>query len=142
MAEYLRSEAREWARDHLRGCANVIIPSYSADLKALNEQAIRHDVGRCIELGFTGSLLVSEVNVTLEEYRQFAEWAHDEADGRLQLVHHASFNTLEENVAAATLTAPFTDYVLLSYPANFYPQSEQDVFSYTEAFCQKKSSSA
>ncbi len=135
MADYLKSEAREWARARLRGCANVIIPSYSADLKTLNEQAIRHDVRRCIELGFTGSLLVSEVNVTLEEYRRFAEWAHDEADGRLQLVHHASFNTLEENVEAAKLTAPFTDYVLLSYPANFYPQSEEDVFSYTEAFC-------
>jgi 4-hydroxy-tetrahydrodipicolinate synthase len=135
MAEYLKAEAREWAREHMRGCANVIIPSYSADLRRLNEQGIRHDVRRCLELGFKGSLLVSEVNVTLEEYRQLAEWAHDEAKGRLQLVHHASFNTLEENIAAARMTAPFTDYVLLSYPANFYPQSEEEVMEYTQAFC-------
>ena len=78
----------------------------------------------------------------LEEYRQFAEWAHDEAGGRLQLVHHASFNTLEENIEAAQLTAPYTDYVLLSYPANFYPPSEHEVFDYTRAFCEGTSNSA
>ena len=136
MAEYAKAEAREWAREHMRGCANVVIPSYSRDLRRLNEQGIRHDVRRCIELGFKGSLLVSEVNITLEEYRQFAEWAHDEAAGRLQLAHHASFNTLEENVEAARMTAPFTDYILLSYPANFYPESEEQVMRYTQAFCE------
>jgi 4-hydroxy-tetrahydrodipicolinate synthase len=135
VAEYLKAEAREWARAHVRGCANVIIPSYTADMRALNERAIRHDVRRCIELGFKGTLLVSEVNVTLAEYRQFAEWAHDEAGGKLQLVHHASFNTLAENLEAARMTSPFTDYVLLSYPANFYPSSEEDVLAYTRAFC-------
>jgi 4-hydroxy-tetrahydrodipicolinate synthase len=135
VADYLKAEARDWAREHVRGCANVIVPSYSADLRRLNEAGIRHDVRRCIELGFKGSLLVSEVNVTLDEYRQFSEWAHDEAAGNLQLVHHASFNTLEENIEAARMTAPFTDYVLLSYPANFYPASEEEVFEYTQTFC-------
>jgi 4-hydroxy-tetrahydrodipicolinate synthase len=135
VADYRKHEAREWAWEHLRGCANVIIPSYSSDLRALNEQGIRHDVRRCIELGFRGALLVSEVSITLDEYRQFAEWAHDEAAGRLQLVHHASFNTLAENVEAAGATAPYTDYTLLSYPANFYPTSEAEVFEYTKAFC-------
>jgi 4-hydroxy-tetrahydrodipicolinate synthase len=137
VADYRKEEARDWAWEHLRGCANVIIPSYSSDLRTLNEHGIRHDVRRCIELGFKGTLLVSEVSVTLEEYHQFAEWAADEADGRLQLVHHASFNTLEENIEAARTTAPFTDYVLLSYPANFYPTSEEEVYEYTAAFCDR-----
>lgn len=136
MAEYNRTDARDWAREHLRGCANVIIPSYSADLRSLNEQGIRHDVRRCIELGFKGALLVSEVSISLDEYRQFAAWAHDEAAGRLQLVHHASFNTLDENIEAAAATAPYTDYILLSYPANFYPTTEHEVFAYTRAFCE------
>ena len=35
MASYRKNEAREWAREHLRGCANVIIPSFTQDLKAL-----------------------------------------------------------------------------------------------------------
>ena len=36
MAGYRKNEAREWAREHLRGVANVVIPSYTKDLKRLN----------------------------------------------------------------------------------------------------------
>ncbi|HVW18873.1 MAG TPA: dihydrodipicolinate synthase family protein [Solirubrobacteraceae bacterium] len=136
MPAYAKREARDWAREHMRGCANVVIPSFTSDLRGLNEAGIRHDVRRCIELGFRGTLLVSEVNVTLDEYARFTEWAADEAAGRLQLVFHASFDTLEESVEAARrATAAGADYALLSYPANFYPQTEEDVFAYTKAFC-------
>ena len=44
MARYRKREAREWARQHLRGVANVIIPSYSRDLKRLND-ALGHAAG-------------------------------------------------------------------------------------------------
>lgn len=136
MTAYRKGEARDWAREHLRGCANSIIPSFSSDLRELNEAGIRHDVRRSAALGFSGSLLVSEVNITLDEYRQFAEWAVDESGGGHHLVHHASFGTLEENVKAVRQTAAAgVDYVLLSYPANFYPASEEEVFAYTKAFC-------
>ena len=100
MASYRKKEAREWAREHLRGVANVIIPSYTADLKGLNEAGIRHDVRKELEYGFAGTLLVSEVAITLDEYRQFFEIANDESKGRLKLIHHASFNTFEENIEA------------------------------------------
>ena len=30
MAGYNRDEARDWAREHLRGVINVIIPSFTA----------------------------------------------------------------------------------------------------------------
>jgi 4-hydroxy-tetrahydrodipicolinate synthase len=137
MSNYAKRDARDWAQVNLTGCDNIIIPSYTGDLKALNEKGIRHDVRKCIELGFKGTLLVSEVNITLDEYRQFTEWAADEAKGRLRLVHHASFNTLEENIEAAQLCAAAgADYVLLSYPANFYPSSQQEIYDYTKAFCE------
>lgn len=137
MAKYRKKEARDWARQNMQGCACVIIPSFSNDLERLNEAGIRHDVRRVIELGFEGALLVSEVAITLDEYRQFTEWAADEARGRLHLVHHASFNTLEQNIKAAKLAAAAgADYVLLSYPANFYPQSNEEVYEYTRAFCE------
>jgi 4-hydroxy-tetrahydrodipicolinate synthase len=136
MARYHKREAREWAREHLRGVANVIIPSYSSDLKRLNEKGIRHDVRLEIEYGFAGALLVSEVAITLEEYRQFFEWANDEAKGRLMLIHHASFNDLEENVEAVRIAeANGAELILLSYPPNFYPTSAQDIYDYTKAFC-------
>jgi 4-hydroxy-tetrahydrodipicolinate synthase len=136
MARYRKNEAREWARQHMTGCDCVIIPSYTADLKGMNEAGIRHDVRRCIEFGFEGTLMVSEVAITLDEYRRITAWAADEAKGKLRIVHHASFNTLEENIEAVHLCeAAGADYVLLSYPANFYPTSQQEVYDYTKAFC-------
>jgi 4-hydroxy-tetrahydrodipicolinate synthase len=129
-------DARDWAREAMRGVANVIIPSYSADMTRLNERAIRHDVRLDIEYGFAGALLVSEVAITLEEYRQFCEWSVDEAKGRLLLIHHASFNTLEENIRAAELASVSgVKLALLSYPAGFYAETAQDIYDYTHAFC-------
>ena len=56
MPAYKKSDARAWARQHLVGCSAVTIPSYSADLKRLNERGIRHDVERVVGQGFTYTL--------------------------------------------------------------------------------------
>lgn len=136
MASYTRSEAREWAREHLRGVANVVIPSFTSDLKNLNEAGIRHDIRHDIALGFSGTLLVTELAMTLAEYEQFVAWSNDESKGRLKLIHHASFNTLEENIEAAQIAERNgAELVLLSYPANFYAETSQDIYDYTKAFC-------
>ena len=136
MPEYRKHEARDWARAHMRGVANTITPTFTHDLRGLNEAAIRHDVRKEIEFGFWGALLVAETATTLEEYVRFTEWAADEAAGRLRLIHHASFNTLEENVHAAQAAEQAgADLVLLSYPPTFYPDSADDIYAYTKAFC-------
>jgi len=136
MSRYTKAEAREWVRSEMKGVCNVIIPSYTADLRGLNEAAIRHDVRREIELGFKGALIVSETAVTAEEYVQMVEWAADEAAGRLVLIFHASFNTLEENIEVAKRAEDAgAEMVLLSYPPSFYPTSLRQVYDYTEAFC-------
>ncbi len=136
MASYKQSEAREWARENLKGVANVVIPSYTADLKGLNEAGIRHDIRLEMEYGFSGTLLVSEVAITLEEYGQFFEWANDEANGDLTLIHHAAFDTLEDNIKAVQIAeANGAELVLMSYPANFYAETPQDIYDYTKEFC-------
>jgi 4-hydroxy-tetrahydrodipicolinate synthase len=136
MPSYRKSEARDWAKQHLRGVANVVIPSFSVDLPRLNEKGIRHDIRRELELGFAGTLLVSEVAMSIDEYRQFFEWANDESKGRLMLIHHASFNTLEDNkLALQHAERNGAELVLLSYPPNFWPKSAQDIFDYTKAVC-------
>ena len=140
MASYKKGEAREWALQNLKGVANTIQPSFTSDLKGLNEKGIRHDVRLNIEYGFTGTLLVSEVNVTVEEYGQFFEWANDEAKGRQTLIHHASFNNLEENIEAVRQAERHgAELILLSYPPNMYAESAQDIYDYTKAFCDQTS---
>ncbi|ATR19003.1 Dihydrodipicolinate synthase family protein (plasmid) [Roseomonas mucosa] len=136
MASYTRVEAREWARERLIGAINCTIPSFSSDLKRINERAIRHDTRLAIEHGFMGSLAVSEVSITLPEYLDFMRIMKDEAGDRLVVTHHASWNTLEENIEALKgAEEAGAEFVLLSYPPAFYPESENEIYEYTKAIC-------
>ncbi|PJI95824.1 4-hydroxy-tetrahydrodipicolinate synthase [Acidovorax sp. 69] len=136
MASYKKKDARAWARERLVGCSAVTIPSYSSDLKNLNERGIRHDIASVQKLGYTYTLLCSEVAITPEENAQFTAWARDTAGSDFGLFFHASFGTLEENIFAAQLAeAAGADIVLLSYPSQFWPTSEQEIYDYTKKFC-------
>jgi len=136
MPSYSRGEARAWAREKLVGVANVVIPTVTSDFKRLNEKAIRHDVETAIGHGFIGALAVSEVVVSLEEYGQFCRMMVDQAAGRFITIHHAVFNTLEDNIEAVRLAeAAGAELVLLGYPPYFRPRSLEEVFDYTRAFC-------
>ncbi|WP_295540612.1 dihydrodipicolinate synthase family protein [uncultured Pseudacidovorax sp.] len=136
MPAYQRKDARAWAREHLTGCSAVTIPSYSADLKTLNEKGIRHDIGLAKELGYRYTLLCAEVAITPEENAQFTAWARDTAGPGFGLFFHAAFGTLAENIEAARLAQKAgADIVLLSYPPQFWPNSEQEIYDYTKEFC-------
>ena len=49
MASYKKNEARAWALENMCGVANVVIPTFTQDLKRLNETAIRYDIEKEIE---------------------------------------------------------------------------------------------
>ncbi len=136
MVDYTPSEARAWAKEKFRGTIAVTHPSYTPDFSGINENAIRHDVLKLKELGFAGTLLVAEVNVTVEEYARIAAVAREAAGPDFGIFFHAIFNTLEENIRAAKLAeAAGVDRALLAYPASFWPTSHEQVFDYTKAFC-------
>ena len=136
MASYTRDEARRWARERMVGVVNCTIPSFTDDLTKLNEKAIRHDTRLAIEHGFMGTLGVSEVSITLPEYLDFLRIMKDEAGDRLVITHHASWNNLEQNLEAVRgAEAAGAEFVLLSYPPNFYPESEEDIYQYSKAVC-------
>jgi 4-hydroxy-tetrahydrodipicolinate synthase len=116
---------------------NVVIPSFTNDLSDINEAGIRHDIRLVAERGFLGTLLVSETATTPDEYLRFVRCAADEAGGRIELVHHASFNTLEQNIEMARAASEAgCSLCLMSYPPHFYPSSFDDVFDYTHSFCE------
>lgn len=136
MASYQKSEAREWARERLIGAVNCTIPSFTTDLTAINETGIRHDIRLAKQHGFLGTLGVSEISITLPEYLEFLAISKDEGGDAFVVVHHASWSTLEQNIEAVRgAEAAGADLVLLSYPPNFYPQSEQEIYDYTKAVC-------
>ncbi len=136
MARYIRREARDWALEHLTGAFNCTIPTFAGDLASLNERAVRHDVRLAIQHGFAGTLGVAEVAISIPEYLQFLEIIADEAGDCLVVVHHASFGNLDQNIEAVQQAeSAGAELVLLSYPPNFYPESEEDVYAYTKAVC-------
>jgi 4-hydroxy-tetrahydrodipicolinate synthase len=136
MPVYTRSEAREWARETLIGAISCTIPSFTGDLRGINEKAIRHDVRLASEHGFAGTLGVSEVSISLPEYLEFLRIVRDEAGEGFVVVHHGSWSNLEQNIDAVRGAEDAgADLVLLSYPPNFYPESAQEIYDYTRAVC-------
>jgi 4-hydroxy-tetrahydrodipicolinate synthase len=136
MPSYNILEARDWAREKLKGVANVTIPTMTNDFKKLNEKAIRHDVETSIAHGFVGTLACSEVAITLDEYIDLVGIMVDQAKGRSFVVHHAIFNTLQDNIEAAKRAEEAgAELVLLGYPPYFYPKSLEEVYEYTKEFC-------
>jgi dihydrodipicolinate synthase/N-acetylneuraminate lyase len=136
MPQYHRNEARAWARQHLTGCSAVTIPSFSTDLKRLNEKAIRFDVERAIGMGFSYTLMCTEVMMTAEENARATAWAKETAAGRMGLFFHAAWGSLADNIEAVKLAEEAgADFALLSYPPQFWPTTEQEIYDYTRGFC-------
>ncbi|WP_030437419.1 dihydrodipicolinate synthase family protein [Actinoplanes subtropicus] len=134
MVDYTKNEARAWARQHWQGAIAVTIPSYTPDFAGINENAIRHDIHKLRELGFSGTLLVAEVAISPEENARVTAVAREAAGPDFQLFFHAAFNTLEENIAALRLAEKAgADSVLLSYPTAFWPTTLEEVYDYTKA---------
>ena len=124
-------EAKEWAWENMKGVVNVIMPSFSSDLKQLNEAGIRHDLRLCIEHGFEGTLLVSECGTTVEEYKRFIEICADEAKGRIQLIGQASFNSMSEMIDVLKFGEKNgLDSYLLAFPSTFYPTTAQEIYEF------------
>lgn len=131
---YRRVEAKDWARQDFRGVCNVLMPTFSSDLKRLNEKAIRHDLRRCVELGFWGTLLVSECGTTHEEMKRFMEIAVDERPKGFRLVLHGAFDTVEDVIAMCNHAADLgIEAVLLAYPLTFFPRDSRELVAYTRA---------
>jgi dihydrodipicolinate synthase/N-acetylneuraminate lyase len=134
MAKYEPGEARAWALEQLAGVCGCLLPTLRSDLDGLNETAIRHDVAREIELGFSGVLLVAECGTTPEEMRRFVEIAVDEGGDRLVTVLQASEPTLKDDIELVRFAADAgVDLVLLSYPLTFYPRSEDEIIEFTRS---------
>lgn len=135
MVDYTKTEARVWARQNFRGAVAVTHPSYTLDFSGINENAIRHDVLKLKELGFAGTLLVAEVNITPEENARITAVAREAAGSDFALFFHAIFGSVDENIRAANLAAAAgADRALLAYPASFWPTSYDEVFDYTKTF--------
>lgn len=134
MAKFEAGDAREWAMENLRGVSGCVMPSFSADQSKLNEEAIRRDIRRERELGFSGFLIVGECGTTKSEYERFVEISVDEAGDDMVTIVQAAAGTLADNIALTAMAGDKgVDLVMPSYPITFYPQGASEVVDYTRA---------
>lgn len=132
MPRYSADQAKSWARTHMKGVCNVVMPTFSQDLRKLNEAAIRHDVRKSRELGFWGTLAVSECGTTVDEYIRFLEICVEEAGDDFHIVVHGTFDSIDDVIRVGRAGAAMgASLLLLSYPPTFYPTSDDDVHDYS-----------
>lgn len=79
-----RAERTDWAKEHFKGFENIVMPSFTPDLKGLDEAGIRLDIRKSIEHGFFSALLPG-IGLTPQEWRRFIEIGVDEAKGRISI---------------------------------------------------------
>jgi dihydrodipicolinate synthase/N-acetylneuraminate lyase len=137
VAEYSKGEARSWARERMQGVCGCLLPTFNSSLTKINEEAIRHDVRHEKDLGFWGSLLVSECGTTKDEMRQVMDVAVDEGQRvGLRTMLLASFPTLDDTIEMVQYAEHAgVDLTLLAYPLTFCPQSEREIYEFTKAVC-------
>lgn len=136
--DYTRAEAKDRAFETWKGVCNVILPSFTTDLQHLNEKAIRHDVRKNIELGFWGTLLVSECATTAAEYHRFMEIAVDESKGKHFILAHGTFDTADDIVQMAKAAESIgVEGLLLGHPNSFYPTTDGQLYDYLAYVCDR-----
>jgi len=131
-----KSELKKWAREHMVGVENCLFPSFSPDLSKLDEDGIRWDVQQSIRHGFFSTLCAAESGLTFEEAKRFVEIVADEARGKIFVSVTLLFDSFEQNMEMLQHAERVgCTTVLLGYPANFYPKTEDEIYRVTREMC-------
>ncbi|CAN5293531.1 hypothetical protein BH10PSE12_BH10PSE12_22500 [soil metagenome] len=137
MADYKRNEAKDWARKNYRGLESCIYPSFTPDMKDLDEEGIRHDVRLEIAQGFFSILLCpGAAGLTMEERFRFTEIVNDEAKGKILTSAYVEHDVFEDGLAIMEHHARTGGTkLLMGFPQNYYPESEEDAYRVLEKLC-------
>ena len=131
-----KSKLKSWAREHLKGLENCLIPSFTQDLMQLDEAGIRFDVQQSIKHGFISTLCTCEAGLTFEEAKQFVGIVAEEANGKLFISITAMFDNFDQNFEILQHAEKVGCHsALLGYPPSYFPKSEEEIFRKTQEMC-------
>src|SRR5579872_399310 len=124
-----KSERKEWAREHLKGMGNALMPSFAPDFKSLDEEGIRADVRQSIKHGFT-SCTVSAVGANASDRKRMMEIVREESAGKIEtaVIVGGTADAAIESLAEAQKMG--CSHGLVTYPAHANPQSEDEVYAH------------
>jgi len=135
--EFTKSEAKNWAKLHLKGLETVIFPSFSPDLEKLDEEGIRYDVNHIIANGFTSILVSPEsCGMTFEERKKLVEIVCDEARGKVHTSVAVMQDTVEQDIEMLKHTEKAGGtFATLGHPIQYYPRSIEDIYRMYKYMC-------
>lgn len=135
--EYVKTEAKSYAKEKLKGLEVVIFPSFSPDLQELDEEGIRWDVNHIISNGFISLMCAIEsCGLTFEERKKFVEIVCNEAKGRA----HVSLTVLQDTVEQDIEMLHHAEkagctFATVGHPIQYYPRSVEDIYAEYKYVC-------
>lgn len=135
--EFTKSEAKQWARENYKGLSGTLSPSFTPDLKELDEEGIRHDVRHNISKGMFSVFCQTEIcALTMEERKRYIEIACEEAKGKALISMFTGIETIEQDIELLRHFEKIGGtHTLLGWPGMFYPKSEEDIYQATKKIC-------
>ena len=131
-----KSDMKKWAKAYMKGVENTLFPSFTPDMKDLDEEGIRLDVRQSIAHGFFSMMCATETGLTIEESKRFVEIAADEAGDKIIVTTTLILNTFEEHIELMEHAEKVgVRGVLLGYPVTFHPEDKEEVYEVTKRFC-------
>jgi len=129
-----RAHRKEWAKTHFRGFENILMASFTPDMKGLDEAGIRLDVRQSIAHGFF-SMLCAPPALSVPEMKRFIEVAVDEANGRISVGLALQAPTEAEMFDVLSHAEKVgCQHILLDLPRQ---GSAQELIQYGRKFCQR-----
>jgi len=135
--EFTKSEAKQWARENYKGLSGTLSPSFTPDLKELDEEGIRHDVRHNISKGMFSVFCQTEIcALTMEERKRYIEIICEEAKGKALISMFTGIETIEQDIELLRHFEKIGGtHTLLGWPGMFYPKSEEDIYQATKKIC-------
>jgi 4-hydroxy-tetrahydrodipicolinate synthase len=127
-----RHERKQWAREALVGLENALMPSFTPDLRDLDEEGIRWDVRQAKAHGFFSTMCAVETGLSTDEAKRFIAIVCDEAGSDLCVSFTLLNDSFEQSLALLEHAEQAgCSHALLGYPATFRPANAAEIYDKT-----------
>lgn len=120
-----RSDRKAWAKANFKGLETILMPSFTPDLKNLDEEGIRHDVRMSKKHGFF-SVFVAGIGLTPHEQLEMIRIVVDEANGELEVAFSMGFNKDDEKINLMRLASDAGATHVLLHPSFQWKPADAD----------------
>jgi (5-formylfuran-3-yl)methyl phosphate synthase len=142
MARYTKSEAREWARENLRGQWTTLLTPFTPQ-DAVDEEALRHNIRHIRRLGVRGGGCTWGMgefwSLTRDEHTRIYDVVSDECRGQWLIGAHVTHTSAQEMLALADHAQAVGFDLLIVAAPYFATKTEQQVIDFVKLLADRTS---